>query len=781
MKIDSLLHNEDLVPFLPMIYVAWADGELSDKEITSIRDLAEEQECLGEKDRDVLLSWLDPNTPPSAVELTRLLNNIREASEEMPDSERHSLAELGVEMAEHDGVEDESVRQALIELERALGVVGSEITAQILQEERECPPPASYRELEPDASFDVQKMQRVLDGRYADTRDEVRELISGPEFSYHYEMPKEEFRDKVLEWTQIIADRGISQRAYPGVTGNAPDMGEFVSVFETLGFFDLSLVVKFGVQFGLFGGSIYFLGSERHHQAYLPKVASLELPGGFAMSELGHGSNVRDLGTTATFDKETSEWIIHTPDEMSRKEWIGNAARHGRMATVFAQLEIGEDRHGVHAFLVPIRDEQGEPLPGVYIDDCGHKMGLNGVDNGRLWFDNVRIPNGNLLDKYASVSDEGEYSSPIASDSKRFFTMIGTLVGGRVSVGAAGLSVAKSALTIAIRYAAMRRQFGPSGKPESPILNFRTHQRRLMPLLANAYALDFGFAHLVDRYIDSAEDDAREVEALAAGFKAWSTWNTTDTVQTARECCGGQGYLTVNRFPSLKADSDIFTTFEGDNTVLMQLVAKSLLSDYQQQFRDLNFVSTMRFLAGQARAQLTELDPVTSRRTEPEHLRSADWQMSMYRHREQMLISSVARRFKRRLDDGMSSFDAMIEVQDHLMSTAQAHIDRVILEQFIKGVEACEDADVKAQLNTLRELFGLWHMSEDLSWFMENSLVEPPKARAMREQINQLCYEVRQQATHLVDAFGIPDSTLAAPIAFSPVVEPKNFTAQAVE
>jgi acyl-CoA oxidase len=205
-------------------------------------------------------------------------------------------------------------------------------------------------------------------------------------------------------------------------------------------------------------------------------------------------------------------------------------------------------------------------------------------------------------------------------------------------------------------------------------------------------------------------------------------------------------------------------------------VAKSLLSEYGQQFQDLNFFSTLRFLADQARAQLTELDPVTSRRTEPEHLRDGAWQLELYRHREKMLVASVARRFKRRIDDKMNSFDAMIEVQDHLVACAQAHIERVMLEKFIEGVDNCEDKDVAAQLDTLRQLFGLWHMSQDIGWFQENSLIEPMKARAIREQINQLCNEVRQQAVHLVDSFGIPDKCLGAPIAFSPVVQPKHYT-----
>ena len=211
---------------------------------------------------------------------------------------------------------------------------------------------------------------------------------------------------------------------------------------------------------------------------------------------------------------------------------------------------------------------------GVRIEDCGEKLGLNGVDNGRIWFDQVRIPRENLLDRFAQVAADGTYSSPITSPSRRFFTMLGTLVGGRVSVALAGLSASKSALTIAVRYGAGRRQFGPGGEAETVLLDYLTHQRRLLPRLATTYALNFALHQLAEQYAESTDDDRREVEAMAAGLKAYATWHATDTIQTCRETCGGQGYLAANRFAALKADSDVFTTFEGDNTVLMQLVAK---------------------------------------------------------------------------------------------------------------------------------------------------------------------------------------------------------------
>src|SRR5690606_8061934 len=326
----------------------------------------------------------------------------------------------------------------------------------------------------------------------------------------------------------------------------------------------------------------------------------------------------RDLETTATFDVETQEFVIQTPHPGAHKEWIGNAALHGRMATVFAQLVTRGENHGVHAFLVPIRDENGRTMRGVTIGDSGIKEGLNGIDNGRIWFDDVRIPRNHLLNRFGDVDEDGNYSSPIASDARRFFTMIGTLVGGRITIGLSGLSAVKSALTVAIRYGNRRRQFGPDGGNTTPLLDYRTHQRRLLPSLATCIVLDLALSRLVDRFVDSAGESNRALEGLAAGLKAYTTWFAQDAITQARECCGGQGYLVQNRIAALRQDIDVWTTFEGDNTVLYQLLAKALLSGFQQEFAEIGVV---RLIGRRARRALKALNPVAARRDDEDHLR----------------------------------------------------------------------------------------------------------------------------------------------------------------
>jgi acyl-CoA oxidase len=372
---------------------------------------------------------------------------------------------------------------------------------------------------------------------------------------------------------------------------------------------DLSLMVKAGVQWGLFGGAIENLGTERHHEAYVQKIIDLDLLGCFAMTETGHGSDVQSLETTANYDPETDEFVIHSPTKTSRKDYIGGAAETARLAAVFAQLITagpGEKPigHGVHCFVVPIRDDKGNDLPGVTTSDCDYKGGLPGVDNGRIMFDHVRVPRDNLLNKYGDVADDGTYSSPIENPNRRFFTMLGTLIRGRVTVAGSAAAAAQVALDIATRYALQRRQFtSPDDEAEVLLMDYLVHQRRLLPLIAKSYALQFAQNELVAKLheIQTTEipdpEEQRELESRAAGLKAANTWHASRAIQEAREACGGAGYLAENRLIALRGDTDVFTTFEGDNHVLVQLVAKELLTAYADDIQGMSPVEWVRFAA----------------------------------------------------------------------------------------------------------------------------------------------------------------------------------------
>ncbi len=637
----------------------------------------------------------------------------------------------------------------------------------------------------PPLRVDVATLRTLLDGRYGEVRDLVRtNLVRYASILTEAEtLGHDEFRERVREVVVEMAATGQTGMGFPTRYGGGGDVGASIAAFETLAFGDLSVLVKTGVQFGLFGGAILQLGTERHHEAHLEDLVSGRLMGCFAMTESGHGSNVQALGTRAVYDPETEEFVVTTPDDAARKDYIGNAARHARLAVVFAQLEVAGERHGVHALVVPLRDADGRVLPGVRIADDGLKMGLNGVDNGRIWFDGVRVPRTALLNRFADVSPEGVYSSEIESPGRRFFTTLGTLVQGRVSVGGAGINAAKVAITLAVKHALRRRQFEATDEAEEELLlDYGLHQRRLLPLLARTYAMHFAQEVLVEQLHAVAsghradEHAQRELESRAAGTKALGTWHATETIQECREACGGAGYLAVNRFAALKADTDVFTTFEGDNHVLLQLVAKGLLTDYASEFSDLDQLGMVRFVTGLAvetviektavhklLERIKDVLPGGDAWDSEAGVLDPEYQLAMFRFREEHMLAGAARRLKRGIDDQMNPGEVFSRVQDHVVACARAHVERLVLEAFVAKVDAMPDGDDKAALGLLCDLYALSTLEADRAWFLEHGRLSVARSKAISREIGSLCRKVRPLADELVDAFAVPPEMLRSP------------------
>jgi acyl-CoA oxidase len=758
--------NPRLRLFLPIFYMVWSDAVLTPNEIKVIKEAVEKQKWLSPEEKQFLLNQINPLSPPTPDEYRQWLDEIRKALDTIPTSSQPKLVDIGVALV-HLSAENTlygelaEIKNSLASIDDTLGLIHGEVVYQFYPEKRI----TITEQHSTQSTFNVEALAKILEGNQSEMIKKVKTVISDPEFQYLETDNLSAYREKVLQWCKQLADQGFGAMAYPKEYGGQADMEKYFSIMETLSYHDLSMVIKFGVQFGLFGMSVYFLGTEKHHKKYLKQIGTLQLPGCFAMTETGHGSNVKGIETTATYDHASKSLVINTPHEQAKKEYIGNAAVHGQMATTFVKLIIDGKDYGVSAVLVPIRDTQGKPMPGVTIEDCGRKMGLNGVDNGKIHYNQVVVPVENLLDRFAGINEEGKFVSPIASDNRRFFTMLGTLVGGRIGIPRSGLSASKSGLTIAIRYGDQRKQFGPEGASEIPILNYRTHQRRLMPLLANAYALHFSLQYLTQRFVNRSEEDMQEIEALAAGLKSFATWNTTDTLQECREACGGKGYLSENRIERLKNDTDIYTTFEGDNTVLLQLVAKSRLTEFKQEFSNMGMFGILNFVAEQASSSLAELNPFFTRNTDEEHLLDFDFHLEAFKHRERDILVSAAQRLKKHISSGMDSFDAFNVSQHHLVEVGMAHIERVIVEKFIEQVNQTKDAGCKAVLTKLCQLFALSQIEKNKGWYLESGYMEGSKTKAIRKLVNQLCWDVRQEAVPLCDAFKIPESCLAAPIA----------------
>lgn len=752
------MENSKLKAFIPHLYLVWSDDLLNQKEVVTLQEFIVSQQWLTAEEKKLLLSQVTVSAPPAREIVADWQRQIETILQE--NTSVKSIFDISILLAKNDQILN-NLRPAFVKLENDLGISGEEAMTDFKTVAK-----TFTSDYETNSGFEIEKLTQILDGKQAAIIKKVKSVISRPEFAYETSTNTAVYREKVYEWCKILAAENLGNMAYPKQYGGGENIADYFAIMETLSYHDLSLVIKFGVQFGLWGMSVQSLGTEKHYSKYLKDIGSLQLPGCFAMTETNHGSNVKGMETTATYNHKNQTFTIHTPHEKAQKEYIGNAAVHGQMATVFAKLIIGEIDYGVNAFIVPLRDTNSTILEGITIGDCGLKMGLNGVDNGTIRFDNVVIPKENMLDRFASINEKGEFESPIPSDNRRFFTMLGTLVGGRIGIPRSALAAAKSGLTIAIKYSDKRRQFGPEGGTEVPILNYRIHQRRLLPLLAKTYATHFALQYVTKRFIDKSESEMQEIESLAAGMKAYSTWNTTAVLQECREASGGKGYLSENRIDALKNDTEIYTTFEGDNTVLMQLVAKNRLSEFRKSFGQMDAMGIINYVYESAKTVISEKNPIVTRKTEDAHLMDGEFHLEAFQYREKTILASAAKRLKKLIDSGLEPYDAFNVVQHQMIDVAQAYLERIVLEQFQEAIQTIEDPKSKKILVKLYQLYALSQIEKNKGWYLEDGYMEAVKTKAIRKMVNQLCWEIRPDAVSLVKAFNIPDSCLAAPIAF---------------
>lgn len=631
---------------------------------------------------------------------------------------------------------------------------------------------------------DVELVGEMLLGKWKDIRLAVRKICEKPEMWQIPGLTHHEHRERVLGQLKLLVKEGATSFGFPKEVGGSADPAGSLTVFEELVFADPSLQIKYGVQWGLFGAAILYLGTDSHHTELLPNVINLETPGAFAMTETGHGSDVANIGTTATFDEATQEFVIHTPNRHAWKDYLGNAALHGKAAVVFAQLVTRGENQGVHAFYVPIRDDGGNFLEGVGGDDDGIKGGLNGIDNGRLHFTNVRIPRRWLLNRYGSVDEAGDYSSPIESKGRRFFTMLGTLVQGRVSITGGVTNAQKIALTIAIRYANERRQFPSQSGKEHVLMDYGRHQRRLLPALARTYAQAFAHLELLEQFdeVFSGRNDTdatrADLETVAAVSKALSTWNALDIIQLSREACGGQGFMAEHRMVGLRADLDIYATFEGDNNVLLQLVAKRLLTDYSKAFSSPDFgtlaqyvveqVGDVAYNRGGLRGLAQKFTDFGSTARSIGFVREEEHQHQLLTDRVHTMIARLANELKHSgKKDAVEAERMFNRHQNDLIMAAKAHGELIQWEAFTSALKTIKNPETLKVMTWLRDLFGFTLLEENLAWYLMNGRLNPQRAEAITEYIDgRLLGRLKPHALDLVDAFGLTEGLIRSDLAF---------------
>ncbi|XP_058021928.1 peroxisomal acyl-coenzyme A oxidase 1 isoform X2 [Ahaetulla prasina] len=504
--------------------------------------------------------------------------------------------------------------------------------------------------------------------------------------------------------------------------------------------------------------------TDAQKKKWLPLASRYQIIGTYAQTELGHGTHLRGLETTATYDPATQEFILNSPTVTSIKWWPGGLGKTSNYAIVLAQLYTQNKCHGLHAFIVPLRQlGTHEPLPGITIGDIGPKFGYDEMDNGYLKMDNFRIPRENMLMKHAKVEPDGTYVKPL--NAKLTY---GTMVFIRsFIVGDAARSLAR-ACTIAIRYSAVRHQSElKPGEPEPQILDYQTQQYKLFPLLATAYAFHFVGAYMKDTYRritgniqDGDLSELPELHALSAGLKAFSSWTANAGIEECRMACGGHGYSRCSGLPDIYVNFTPSCTYEGENTVMMLQTARFLVKTYTQ-------VSSGQLVSG----IMSYLNDLSGQHIQPQHVAARPTTLHVnnpsslveaYKLRASRMVEFAAKNLQAELNRRKSKEDAWNRTSIDLVRASEAHCHYVVVKLFTAKLSEIGDAAVHAVINNLCSLYALCGIIKNSGDFLQGGILTEAQLIQVNMRIKELLAVIRPNAVALVDSFDFCDSVLGS-------------------
>ncbi|XP_062520346.1 peroxisomal acyl-coenzyme A oxidase 1-like isoform X2 [Corticium candelabrum] len=507
----------------------------------------------------------------------------------------------------------------------------------------------------------------------------------------------------------------------------------------------------------MFQPAIQSLGTDEQIAKWMPLARNYRLLGTYAQTELGHGTYLRGLETTATYDPKSQEFVLHSPTLTSIKWWPGGLGKSSTHAVVMARLIARGRDHGIHPFIVQLRSlEDHVPLEGITVGDIGPKMGYATSDNGFLQLTNVRIPRDQMLMRYSQVAPDGTYSRLAGGEKLMYGTML-TVRCYLIRYSAIGLSMA---LTTAVRYSVVRRQTSPAkGLPEMQLLDYQVQQYRLLSLLSAAYCFAMLSNYMLDSYQKAVDKMGKgdfsalpELHATSAGLKAFCTTITSDGIETCRKCCGGHGYSKASGLPTLYADFTPSQTYEGDNTVLYLQTARFLIKCCMQAQVGEELPDNLTYLKDSG--GLLQRDWLKS-----------DVQLKLYGQRAKHTTLQTALRLQSLIDAGQPQHEAWNACSVQLIASSRAHCYYVAVKTFIDSVAKLQDTGdfgVFRVLKLLCDLFALHGVLEFAGDFLECGTVTSTDLAAIRLQVFNLLSTLRCDAVALVDAFDIPDKILCS-------------------
>lgn len=521
-------------------------------------------------------------------------------------------------------------------------------------------------------------------------------------------------------------------------------------------------------------------GNAEQHERFLKKAQAYEYIGCYAQTELGHGSNVRGLETTATWNSSDKTFTIHSPTLTSSKWWIGSLGRTANHAVVMAQLIIDGKPYGPHPFVVQIRDmKTHQPLENIHIGDIGPKFGYNTMDNGYLLFNHVKVPHISMLARYSSVDPKtNKYIKPASAS-----LVYGTLTWVRSTIVMQAGGVLARGVTIATRYAAVRRQFqdrdAPSGTTgENQVLNYTMVQVRLLPLLAATYALHFTGKGMMALYeanqrrtaaatdagkvgsdnprgagpeeTASSSDLLADLHATSCGLKSLASYTAVEGLEMCRRACGGHGYSSFSGIGPWFADYLPTATWEGDNYMLTQQVARYLLKSARSVLKGneptndtMHILST--FLSRQTQGAAFDVLGKDEDIVAAFAWRSAFLTFEALKHR----------------DDQKRSWNSLL-VDFYRLS--RAHSQYMVVKNFHETLQSANSSTSELSpqdlgvMHKLFRLYALHTLEQEASEFYTSAAVTVRQIQLARSSaVMNLLEEIRPHAVRLVDAWDFPD------------------------